>query len=270
MNIEQGVSPFLNNNNRINGGILIMIYSFIDKMDELEQEQMIQMDATLEDSRNVLTWDEVDPKIFDYKFNSYKCWSRLQSGVNPINGNFILQSKTWFYKLQIKVKNTCYVKHAWCSDKTGSGGFINIDTTYSAGDIINLYMVRLIELKAEAEDIEIIACYIPPFVNFWNITGATEEEQKVNKEKYLISNQITVLNSGYIWFQNGLPKFVTDATVADALKIETERKESDLYLWCVEDVFGNQTGDVFYIFKDSNYKHLGRVSLPAWFESGDM
>ncbi|AKN32315.1 hypothetical protein Ccar_16170 [Clostridium carboxidivorans P7] len=246
-----------------------MVYTFEENINKLTYDGLNyqrQMDATTSDGRNVLNWDEVDPKVFDFKYNKYKCWSKLQSGINTVTNNFILQSKTWFYKLEIKVKNTCYIKHAWVSDSTGGDGFLNIDKTYSSGDEITLYMVKLMELKCKAEDVEITAYYIPPFIEFWNISGKTKEEIEANKKKYLISNQIGVGGGGYVWFQNGLQKFVMDNTVSEALKITGNN--SQLYLWNCNSSWG-KTENMFYIFQNPRARNLDILYSPDWFESED-
>ena len=69
----------------------------IDRLPDGENYQQ-QMDATLSDARNILDWNDVDPKIFGYKYDTYRCWSKLQSGINPATGDSIIQAKTWFYK----------------------------------------------------------------------------------------------------------------------------------------------------------------------------
>lgn len=237
----------------------------IDKLVDGENYQQ-QLDATLEDARNILDWNDVDPKVFGYKYDTYRCWSKLQSGVDPQTGNSIIQAKTWFYKLEIKVKNTCSIKHAWCSDKTGGTGYINIDTTYNAGDIIILYEVQLIELKCEPEDVEITAWYIPPFIEFWDILGNTKEEQEANKKKYLISNQIGVCNGGHVWFQNGLQKFAVDHSLTDALKIG--HKNSDLFLFNCKDSWGKNEVE-FYVFQNPDCKAAIIPYLPNDFEDDD-
>lgn len=230
------------------------------------QNYQQQMDATLGDARNILDWNDVDPKVFGKTHDTYRCWSKLQSGINPANGNSIIQAKTWFYKIQIKINNTCSIKHALCWDSTGGTGYINIDTIYNSGDIVTLYMVRLIELKCESEDVEITAWYIPPFIEFWNILGATKEEQEANKKKYLISNQISVPGGKSVWFQNGLPKFAVDACLTDCLKIG--HKNSDLFLYNSEDSWGKN--DVaFYVFQNPDCKAANIPYLPNWFEDDD-
>lgn len=230
------------------------------------QNYQQQLDATLSDARNILDWNDVDPKVFGYKYDTYRCWSKLQSGINPATGNSIIQAKTWFYKLEIKVKNTCSIKHAWCWDKTGGTGYINIDKTYSSGDIITLYMVRLVELKCEPEDVEITAWYIPPFIDFWDIPGKTKEEQEANKKKYLISNQLIVGGGGYVWFQNGLPKFAVDSCLTDCLLVQ--HKNSDLFLYNYEDSWG-KNDIAFYVFQNPNFKNADIPYLPNWFENDD-
>lgn len=234
----------------------------IDKLPDGQNYQQ-QLDATLGDARNVLDWNDVDPKVFGYKHDTYRCWSKLQSGITPATGDSIVQAKTWFYKLEIKVKNTCSIKHALCSDKTGGTGYINIDKTYSSGDVITLYEVRLIELKANPEDVEITAWYIPPFIMFWDIPGKTKEEQEANKKKYLISNQISVGNGGYVWFQNGLQKFAVDACLTDCLLVQ--HKNSDLFLCNWKDSWGKNEVE-FYAFQNPDCKAANIPYLPNEFE----
>jgi hypothetical protein len=237
----------------------------INKLPDGQNYQQ-QMDATLSDARNILDWNDIDPKVFGYKHDTYRCWSKLQSGINPATGDSIIQAKTWFYKLEIKVKNTCSINHALCWDETGGTGYINIDTTYNSGDVITLYMVKILELKANTEDVEITAWYIPPFIEFWNIPGTTKEEQEANKKKYLISNQIAVPNGKSVWFQNGLEKFAVDDCLTDCLLVQ--HKNSDLFLCNWKDSWGKNEVE-FYAFQNPDCKSASILYHPNLFEDDD-
>jgi hypothetical protein len=227
------------------------------------QNQAYQMDAT---DVSLVELGLVDPTLEaeDQKqFDFYHPASIKGTGWNPMTKNFHMEAKTWFYCLELNIKEDGF-KISYCNSW---GKYINVNKTYNTGDIVRLYMVSDLEFaeKQGARDADINIYYVLPFLDWYKkdlglpYAKGVVDDIKVN---YLIQehrpkdNTLTTLDL----FDYGYPKLVkttVNLTDNNNTVIGNILDGGILTSMKARDKFNRDTEDVYYVVNTAH---------PRWIE----
>lgn len=221
------------------------------------QNQAYQMDATdvslVELGLVDPTLEEEDQKQFDF----YHPASILGTGWSPLTGRFHMEAKTWFYCLELNIKEDGF-KVSYCNSW---GKYINVNNTYNAGDIVRLYMVSDLEFaeKEGARNADINIYYVLPFVNWYKKDLGLPHTKGViddMKTTYLIQeHRPETTKNKMTMFDYGYPKLVrttVNLTDNNNTMIGNILEGKILHYMKARDKFNKDTENFYYLVNTSH------------------
>lgn len=198
------------------------------------------------------------------QFDFYHPMSLIGSGWSTLTKMFHMEAKTWFYCIEINVKEDGFkIGYANCN-----GEYININKTYNSGDIIRLYMVSSLEFGEEngVNNATVNMYYVLPFLSWYRedlglpyIKGVVDDIKK----QYLIQEHRT--DNLQHMFDFGKPKLVKSTFNLTGNSNSIGMLNNDLNGTVLNytkarDKFNKDTEDVYYLVNTRLPKYIEDIN----------
>lgn len=186
------------------------------------------------------------------------------TGWSPLTGMFHMEAKTWFYCLELNIKENGF-KVGYCNSW---GKYISVNKTYNAGDIVRFYMTSDLEFaeKAGAKNAEINIYFVLPFIDWYkkdlglpHIKGVIDDMKKT----YLIQeNRSEDTKTVLDMFNYGKPKLVKlTANLNDSSNkvLGNVLDGSILHYTKATDKFNRYTEDVYFLVNIYHANYIEKI-----------